>query len=314
MSEKQMKITIVGAGLMGHGIAQIFALAGHPVQVCDISPEALAQVWSKVEANLEQFVSHGLVDAAEVPAVLERIQTSSSMARAVDGAGLVFEAVLENMELKQKIFAELDELCPPEVILATNTSVMSITEIASRSRNRERIVGTHFWNPPHLIPLVEVVPGADTGQETVEAVYDLLAQVGKHPVRVKKDVPGFLANRMQHALWREAISIVEHGIADPAEVDEAIKYGFGIRLAVLGPMENADLVGTDLTFAIHDYVLKHLESSPNPSSALSARLEAGDLGFKTGRGFQEWSEERIREVRNRLTDHLLKWHVARKDG
>ncbi len=314
MSGNPMKITVVGAGLMGHGIAQIFALAGHPVQVCDIDSEALEQVRPKVEANLEQLVQYGLIDAAKIPTCLERVRTSTSLARAVQGAGLVFEAVLENMELKQKIFAELDDLCPTQVILATNTSVMSITEIASKSRNRERIVGTHFWNPPHLIPLVEVVPGTDTSQATVETAYDLLAQVGKRPVRVKRDVPGFLANRMQHALWREAISIVEHGIADPAEVDEAIKYGFGIRLAVLGPMENADLVGTDLTFAIHDYVLKHLESSPNPSPALSAKLEAGDLGFKTGKGFQEWSDEGIQEVRNRLTDHLLKWHVARKNG
>jgi 3-hydroxybutyryl-CoA dehydrogenase len=314
MSGKKMKIAVVGAGLMGHGIAQIFALSGHSVQVCDISSEALEQVRPKVEASLEQFVHYGLVDAAEIPAILERIQTSTSMVQAVQGAGLVFEAVLENMELKQNIFAELDELCPPEVILATNTSVMSITEIALKSQSRGRIVGTHFWNPPHLIPLVEVVPGAETSQETVEATYDLLAQVGKHPVRVKRDVPGFLANRMQHALWREAISIVEHGIADPAEVDEAVKYGFGIRLAVLGPMENVDLVGTDLTFAIHDYVLKHLESSPDPSPALTAKLQAGNLGFKTGKGFQEWSDEGIQEVRNRLMDHLLKWHVAQKNS
>jgi 3-hydroxybutyryl-CoA dehydrogenase len=308
MSHTINKVAVVGAGLMGHGIAQIFARAGHPVSLCDVKPEVMAEAKPKVKTSLEQMAAYGLVNEADIPAILERIQTGGSMAQAVEGADLVFEAVLENMELKQRIFAELDQLCPPQTILATNTSVMSITEIASKSQGRGRIVGTHFWNPPHLIPLVEVVPGADTSSGTVDQVYEILAQVGKRPVRVKKDVPGFLANRLQHALWREAISIVENGIAGPAEVDDAIKYGFGLRLPVLAPMENADLVGLDLTFAIHDYVLKHLEASPAPSPALSEKLKAGDLGFKTGKGFQDWPQERQDEVRQRLVNHLLKWH------
>jgi 3-hydroxybutyryl-CoA dehydrogenase len=154
---------------------------------------------------------------------------------------------------------------------------------------------------------VEVVKARDTTEETMEKTMALMADVGKKPVRVKKDVPGFLANRLQHALWREAISIVERGIADPAEVDEAIKNSFGLRLPVLGPMENADLVGLDLTHAIHDYVLAHIEDSHAPSPILKEKMDKGELGIKTGKGFQEWPEEKADALRKGLVNHLLKW-------
>jgi 3-hydroxybutyryl-CoA dehydrogenase len=189
--------------------------------------------------------------------------------------------------------------------------VISITEIAEKSEHRQRIVGTHFWNPPYLIPLVEVIRGKDTADWAMERTYDLLMEVGKHPVRVNKDVPGFVGNRLQHALWREAISIVERGIADAATVDECIKYGFGLRLPVLGPMETADMVGTDLTLAIHDYILRHLESSPEPSPLLKEKVADGDLGFKTGRGFQEWPPETAQQVRHNLMKYLLSWTKVR---
>ena len=223
-----------------------------------------------------------------------------------NGVPGIGEAVAEKLELKREIFQRLDAICPPDVILATNTSVISITEIAERARNKERIVGTHFWNPPYLVPLVEVVRGMHTSPQTVDGAYDLLKCVGKHPVRVMKDVPGFVGNRLQHALWREAISIVENGVADAATVDEVVKSGFGLRLPVLGPLENADLVGLDLTFQIHDYILKYLERSTQPSPLLKQKVEAGELGFKSGVGFQEWSEERISKTRENLLNHLLK--------
>ncbi|MBU2499581.1 MAG: 3-hydroxyacyl-CoA dehydrogenase family protein, partial [Proteobacteria bacterium] len=218
----------------------------------------------------------------------------------------VVEAVLENLALKQELFQELDRLCPKETILATNTSVISITEIAEKSKNRDRILGTHFWNPPYLIPLVEVIRGKETSDPVMDITFDLMREVGKHPVRVQKDVPGFVGNRLQHALWREAISIVEHGIADPATVDECVRFGFGLRLPILGPMETADMVGTDLTLAIHDYLLKHIERSPEPSPLLRQKVKDGDLGFKTGRGFQAWTPEKAQESRKRLQEYLLR--------
>jgi 3-hydroxybutyryl-CoA dehydrogenase len=300
-------IAVFGAGMMGPGLAQIFAVKGYRVKICDLNPEALSKSVESVRANLILMAQNGIGFQEDIEPTLERIKTTKEFDEAASDADFVVEAIFEDLALKQEFFQRLDAQCPHEAILATNTSVISITEIAQKSKNRGRIVGTHFWNPPHLIPLVEVIKAEETSAEAMDKTMALMTAVGKRPVRVKKDVPGFLANRLQHALWREAISIVENGIADPAEVDEAVKNSFGLRLPVLGPMENADLVGLDLTLNIHDYVLKHIESSPGPSPILKEKVEQGDLGIKNGRGFQEWSPERADGLRQGLVNHLLKW-------
>ncbi len=299
-------ITVIGAGLMGHGLAQIFAVHGYTVKLMDIKKELLDKAIENIRSNLTLMSQKGIGKLDDIEPAIGRIKTTVDLKEAASGAQFVVEAVLENLELKQDIFKDLDAICSEDAILATNTSVISITEIAEKAKNRKRILGTHFWNPPHLIPLVEVIRGTDTSDEAMDTAYGLLKEVGKHPVRVNKDVPGFVGNRLQHALWREAISIVERGIADPATVDECIKFGFGIRLPVLGPLENADMVGTDLTLAIHNYILKYIESSQEPSPLLRKKVKSGDLGFKTGRGFQEWSPEEVQRSRKRLQEYLLK--------
>lgn len=304
---KNMKnIAVIGAGLMGHGIAQIFAVQGYSVSLVDLNDELLSKALQDVRSNLTLMAQKGIGHLDGIEPAIARIKTTVDLSEAATGAQFVVEAVNEDLGLKQKIFKKLDAICPKEVILATNTSVISITEIAEKAKIGERILGTHFWNPPYLIPLVEVIRGQDTSTEAVDTTFELLKGVGKHPVRVNKDVPGFVGNRLQHALWREAISIVERGIADPATVDECIRFGFGLRLPVLGPLETADMVGTDLTLAIHDYILKYIESSPEPSPLLKMKVEKGDLGFKTGRGFQEWSPEEAQRSRTRLKEYLLK--------
>jgi 3-hydroxybutyryl-CoA dehydrogenase len=300
-------ITILGAGMMGPGLALIFAAKGYNTTVWARRAEVLPDVIKNVRANLERMAQNGIGRKEDIEPAIQRIKTTNNFEEAVSNADFVEEAIGEDLALKQDFFQRLDKLCHKKAILATNTSVISPTEIAAKSKGRDRIVGTHFWNPPHLIPLVEVVRAKDTSIETMEKTMALLNAVGKKPVWVKKDVPGFLANRLQHALWREAISIVENGIADPAEVDIAVKNSFGLRLPVLGPMENADLAGTDLTLSIHNYVLKHLEDSHEPSPILKEKVKKGDLGLKTGKGFQEWPAERAAALRGGLIDYLLKW-------
>ncbi len=305
------KVTIVGGGLMGCGIAQVFAGAadaageGWAVEVYDafVGPERIRE---RILSNLELLVAKDVVSRGEAELIADRVTARSALEEAVGDADLVIECVPEDMGLKQVLFERLDRITPPTAILATNTSVMSPTEIASRATRRDRIVGTHFWNPPFLIPLVEVVKAEDTSEATMGTTLAWLAEVGKKPIRCNKDVPGFVANRMQHALWREAISIVEQGIADARTVDEAVRLSFGLRLPALGPLENADMVGLDLALSIHEYVLPRIESRPGPSPMLKGMVARGELGFKSGKGFSEWTEEGRAASRKRLSDHLVK--------
>lgn len=291
------KIAVIGAGLMGAGIAQVFAVQGYDVMVCDPVDSTLATLQARVRKNLASID----VDVAYA----ERIFASSEISEAVNGAVAVFEAAPEKLELKQSIFEQLDSLSGDGTILASNTSVIPITKIAERVKRRERVLGTHWWNPPFLIPLVEVVPIAETAEEVTHRMLEMLSAAGKRPVRVRKDVPGFVGNRLQHALWREAHALIADGICDPETVDIVVKNSFGMRLSVLGPIENADLVGLDLTRDIHDTILPELSTRAEPSPALIENIEAGRLGFKSGKGFLDWTDDEIAETRARLSQHLL---------
>ena len=297
------QITVVGAGLMGHGMAQIFAVHGHKVLLVDVNEDLLNSAKDRIRANLNNLHKQG-VELGPVEEIIENIYPTADLGTACEGSAYIFEAVFEDLELKQQIFADLDSLCPSNIILCSNTSVISITEIAEKAVHRERIVGTHFWNPPYLIPLVEVVRAEESADWCISKTYDLLMRVGKHPVHVHKDVPGFVGNRLQHALWREAFAIIDEGICDPATVDEVIRNGFGLRLPILGPVETADMIGLDLTLAIHNYILKYINADPTPSTTLQSKVETGELGFKSGSGFLEWSDSSIAESRERLMEYL----------
>lgn len=306
-------ISVIGAGFMGHGITQVFAVRGYPVTLVDVRDELLSRALENIRSNLTLMAQRGISHPDHIETTIKRIKTTLDLNEAAAEAQFVVEAVSEDLELKQDIFRDLDALCPEGTILTTNTSVISIKEIAKKAKIKQRVLGTHFWNPPYLIPLVEVIRSEETSHEAMNTTLALLSAVGKHPVRVDRDIPGFVGNRLQHALWREAISIVENGVAEPAVIDEVIKYGFGIRLPVLGPLENADMVGLDLTLAIHQYILKHIERSPEPSPLLKEKVKRGELGFKTGRGFQEWSREAAERVRRNLVEHLLEWTKEKGD-
>jgi 3-hydroxybutyryl-CoA dehydrogenase len=292
------RIAVVGAGLMGHGIAQVFAEAGRQVGVWDPDPAARASTIHRVRANL------GATGRSGADEVAGRIAVHDSLEAAVGVADVVVEAAPEDLPLKQELFERLDRLAPAGATLATNTSVMSVGEIGARAARRERVLGTHWWNPPYLIPLVEVVQAEATADEVVQRTIALLAEVGKTPVHVRRDVPGFVGNRLQHALWREAIAIVAAGICDAETVDTVVKQSFGRRLGVLGPLENADLVGLDLTLAIHRYVLPHLDRTPGPAPLLRDKVAGGQLGMRTGEGFRRWSPGEPEAVRERLLRFL----------
>jgi 3-hydroxybutyryl-CoA dehydrogenase len=283
---------------MGAGIAQVFASAGHAVTVFEPSPAVRATIRSRIAEALHLYD----LDAS----VAQTVDVTDDLALAVRRADFVTETAPEKLELKQSIFADLVKLAPVTAILASNTSVIPIHRIAEGLPTAERIVGTHWWNPPALIPLVEVVQAARTTESTVRTTMDLLAAIGKAPAHVTKDLPGFVANRLQHALWREAIAMVREGVCDAATLDACVKNSFGMRLAVLGPLENADLVGLDLTLDIHKTIIPELDRSDRPDPYLEAQVAAGRLGFKTGAGFRAWSEDEMGALRRRLAAHLLK--------
>jgi 3-hydroxybutyryl-CoA dehydrogenase len=329
-------VAVVGAGLMGSGIAACFAAAGHEVAVHDPVAESLAAAPQRVAAALAAM-SAGADDSDADPeprqgaavrgpadagrgserddaVALARVRYEPRPQDAVAGAGFVFEAAPEDLTLKQEIFARLDAIAAPGCILASNSSALRPTEIFARAEHPGRTVGTHWWNPPHLVPLVEVVRGERTSDETVERTFDLLAAVGKVPVRVDRDVPGFVGNRLQHALWREAFQLVDEGVCDAETIDTVVKNGFGPRLAVLGPMENADLVGLELTLSIHDYLLPRLTPPSEPSAGLRERIAAGHAGMGAGEGWRRWPEGSRDEVQALVSRHLRAAAAKRSSG
>ena len=289
-------IAIIGAGLMGHGLALVFADGGHDVAITDPFPDTLATVQDRIAATLKTLGK----DAAAVA----RVTAHATLAESVRDADIVIEAAPEKLPLKQEIFADLERHARPDALLASNTSVIPIGQIAVRVKSKHRVLGTHWWNPPYLVPLVEVIQTDGTAPETISTMMTLLNSLGKVPVHVKKDVPGFVGNRMQHALWREAIALIDEGVCDAETVDLVVKSSFGRRLAVLGPIENADQIGIDLTLSIQEYLLPHLNRATEPTRTLREMLANGKLGFKTNQGFKSWTEDEKTQLRARVLEHL----------
>ncbi|MEW6452125.1 MAG: 3-hydroxyacyl-CoA dehydrogenase NAD-binding domain-containing protein [Pseudomonadota bacterium] len=300
------KIGVIGAGLMGHGIAYLLAAAGHKVVVYDPSAEWRSSLTARLKSAID------LLDGD--PALLGRISAHDQMAPAMKDASFVFEAAPEKLPLKQELFAELESLTGPRTILASNSSAIPSTRIGEKLKHRDRVVGTHFWNPPHLVPLVEVIQNEKTSDETVRRTMDLLRDAGRKPVHVKKDIPGFVGNRLQHALKREAIALVAAGVCDADTIDEVVKNGFGARMAVLGPMEQTDLVGTDLTLDIQNVLLADLDRSTEPTKMLKDLVASGKLGMRTGEGLRKWTPEAADAVRERLRRQLAEMAKGLKCG
>ena len=304
------RIAVIGGGFMGHGIALTFARAGLDVAVFEPIAEMRATVLDRVGESMYLLGA----TKPKIDVALSHISLHDAIGDAVGDAGVIFEAAPEKLDLKQSIFAEIEAFAPTDAILASNTSVIQITKIMQGLAHRDRALGTHWWNPPHMIPLVEVVKTEWTNPARADEMVALLAQAGKTPVQVEKDVPGFIGNRLQHALWREAISLVENGICTAEAVDDVVKASFGRRLAVLGPLENADLVGIELTQDIHDQVLFDLDRSQKPSQYLQKLQDEGRTGMAAGAGFRDWGEEDLAATKQKIADHLRQLEAILPEG
>ncbi|WOJ91947.1 3-hydroxyacyl-CoA dehydrogenase NAD-binding domain-containing protein [Congregibacter variabilis] len=299
-------IAVIGGGFMGAGIAQVFVSFGYRVTVFEPVDAARQSLRERVASNLRML--------GRSASAAEEIVVTADLEEAVGAADYVTEAVPERLELKQSIFADLERVAPETAILASNTSVIPISRMTTGLETAHRMVGTHWWNPPYLVPLVEVVQAEKTDDVTLARTMALLASVGKEPAHVKKDVPGFVANRLQHALWREAIAMVAEGICDAATLDHCVKNSFGLRLAALGPLENADMVGLDLTLDIHNTIIPELDRSAGPNPYLEEQVNAGRLGFKSGEGFRSWTEAEKQALHAELAQHLLRSQRLRDEG
>jgi 3-hydroxybutyryl-CoA dehydrogenase len=304
--EEIRAIGIIGAGLMGHGIAQVFALKRYKVKLFDNDPNVLQSAPEKIHNNLQTLLEMHLVEPQEIEDCLNHLQLCHTLPEMCEGVELTIEAVSENVDLKRAIFGELEALTRPQTILCSNTSGISIGLISENLRFKERVIGTHFWNPPHIVPCVEVIKSQFAADEVFHTVIELMERVGKKPVRVLKDIPGFLGNRLQHALWREAISLVEKGIAAPEDIDRVVKYGFGLRLPFIGPLETADLAGLDLVYDIHKYLFSDLENRSTPSPLLKTLLDQKATGVKSKKGFYNWTDERTKQIIQQRDKALLK--------
>lgn len=288
-------MAVLGAGLMGHAIAAVFVARGYEVTCVEPDDEMRRSLASRMERVLGQLCDG---DLAKQP--VKVIEQASQLARSTP---LIIEAAPEILELKQNLLREVSETCPSAVI-ATNSSVYRVSDVGALAQDRSRVLGMHWWNPPHLMPLVEVIPGADTNPIVAEGIIGLLASLGKTPVLVKKDTPGFIGNRLQHALWREAMALIQEGVCDAESVDVVARNTIGLRLSAIGPIENADYVGLDLTMSIHQYVFPVLSTAQQPLNVLREAVRAGKLGAKTGSGFLCWNEERREETRERIVERL----------
>ena len=293
------RVAVIGAGLMGHGIAQTFAAAGLEVNLTDTVPEVLKRAPVRIKDNLNLMAEAGRLSAERIPEIMARVVLQPDLGRAVEGADFVCESISENLKAKQDLFARLDAACPPRTILTTNSSSLSLSQVGVRIARRDKLIATHFLNPPHIIPLVEVMPGGETSEEVLQTTVALMRRCGQAPVILKKEVPGYIFNRLLAALFREAMALVGDGIAEVEDVDLAVKAGLGLRMPFMGLLELADLAGLDLLEVALRNLIPLINSETTPPAVLSEKVKRGELGGKTEKGFYDW--------RGRSVSDFIRW-------
>jgi 3-hydroxybutyryl-CoA dehydrogenase len=308
------KISVIGPGMMGHAIAQEFAAAGYDVILCGRSEERLQQALEKIEHSLNELAQWEIISEDTVRPALGRLTVTTDPTKAGSDADLIVECIVEVLEVKEKLFSELDAICPDRTIFASNTSSLLPTSLAAATQRPDRFLFAHYFNPPYLMPLVEIVRGEKTADEAVDAVYNLMKAMGKSPIVCRKEAPGFIVNRLQLVLWREAFNIVQRGIASPQDVDQAVKKSFGRRLGMVGPFELYEYIdGYDLTLQCEKYILPDMDTSNQPYPLLLEKVEKNELGAKTGKGFYDWTPEFTEAWRKKILKGLVTYAKADKE-
>lgn len=297
-------IGVIGGGLMGHAIAQELATAGHPVRLVDVSDEALSRAMDRIRQNLAMLTRFRLIGEEAAARTLAQLEPSTDLARTAAACDVLIEAVAEDLAIKRQVFRDLDRAAPAHAILASNTSSLLPDAIASATKRADRVLVAHFFNPPYLVPLVEVVRGSATSEDTVSTIMSLLREAGKAPVLVAKAVPGFLINRLQIALLREALSLVEKGVVTIEDVDIAVRNSIGRRLSVAGVFEVCDVAGLDVVEAAAENVIGELDGSTKISPLIRERVRRGELGIKSGKGLYSWTPESAARVQGRIAKAL----------
>jgi 3-hydroxyacyl-CoA dehydrogenase len=297
--------SVIGTGTMGPGIAQVLAQHGIGVRIYDIKEEQLRKARETINRNLKLMSDSGFISKNDIERIGSQIRETIDLKAAVDGVDLVIEAIPEVLDLKTAIFADLDSACAEGTILASNTSGLSITALAKATGRPGKVVGMHWWNPPIIIPVIEIIKGQATDDATVQALTDLIKKIHKVPVLVKRDVPGFLGNRLQYALMREAIALLNEGVASAEDIDTMIKAGIGFKFPVMGPLETIDMAGLDLYHRVSQYLYKNLDSASSPPAMIEDKVKNNELGLKTGKGFYDYTGVDVNELMGQRISKLL---------
>ena len=306
-AEEIRAVAVIGAGTMGAGIAGEFARAGCDVRLTDKSDAFLDRGRAILRSGQEALVDAGLVGRRDAAAALKRVKLFTALEEACDGVQVLVEAVPEDLSLKREMFAHFDRLCPNRAVLASNTSGLSISHIARATQRPKLVAGMHFWNPPHVIPLVEVTKGRDTSNTTAKLLVELSRRIGKRPILVRHEVPGFVGNRLQFAVMREALHLLSEGIASAEDIDTAMTAGPGLRYALIGPLRTADLGGLDVFHAISGYLFAQLNSDTKPSPLLAELVGKGRLGAKSGAGFYDYPPKELDKILRHRDSVLLRF-------
>jgi len=301
MKEKGIeRVAVIGAGLMGFGVAVEFARFGYHVNMYNTREETSNQAMEQAKEALDLMVETKLITRDDAMAAYARLRPTIDISDAVTGTNFILESVLEQLALKQEIFAKLDELCPPPVILATNTSSLKVTDIASATKHPERVVATHYFQPPHFVPLVEVVGGVKTNRKIVEKAARMLRGMRKKVVIIYVDLPGFIGNRIQGAIGQAVQSLIDHGVCNPQTIDDVICFGFGRRMAYTGHFKRMDLIGLDFSYRMAK------DRGIEPWKPVAEHVENGELGMKSGKGFYNWPGDTAKQLHHRFNTELIR--------